>query len=102
MLQVRRTEGDFPHVRKNDVILACGCSTCCCFTLLGGAIGGVAGLTTGIVQFVRSDTKPRGIAAAALVGAGKFLVYVVVSGLAGLCIGAGLGFVADQLLGTFR
>jgi hypothetical protein len=99
-MRVRATQGDFPHVGRRSVRLACCCCTSCCFTFLLGGAGGIAGLITGLVKGVgvtppASETRSN----AASVGLGfvRIVLYMLAYGIAGILIGAAVGFGIDFL-----
>ena len=96
-VRARRTEGDFPHTRRRSV-LACGATTTtCCFTLLLGAIGGVTGLVMGLVKAARTHSELENPYAAFVVGAVRFLLLAAAYGVAGILIGAAIGFGIDYI-----
>ena len=94
-VRARRTEGDFPHTRRRSVRLACCTTTTCCFTLLLGAIGGVTGLVMGLVKATRIHSEIENPYAAFVVGAVRLLLLVAAYGVAGMLIGAAIGFGID-------
>lgn len=99
-LQVRPTRGDFGHAGRRGVRLACCTTTTCCFTLLLGAVGGVAGLATGIVVAAkpgRRSPKSEATLVNALLSIVLFLLYAFGYAVCGLLIGAAVGFGIDAL-----
>lgn len=98
---VRPTTGDFPHARRRGVKLACCTCTCCCFTLLLGGICGLTGLVIGLVKAVRTPLDVENAAAAFALGALRLVVFMVAYGIAGILIGAAVGFGIDMILGIW-
>lgn len=96
------TGGDFPHVRRSSVWLACCTTTTCCLTLLIGAGGGLIGLIIGIAKGVtlpreRSNSPTENLAIGFLQCVGLGIMF----GVMGLFIGAGIGFLLDNVPGMF-
>lgn len=107
LLVVRPTDGDFSHASRRGVRLACCTTTTCCLTLLSGAIGGVAGIGTGIAMVAKSRsqqrpaTKQQTTAGGAMLGVLRILLYALGYCIAGLLMGAAVGFGLDILF-VFR
>jgi hypothetical protein len=97
-LVVEHTTGDFPHARKRGVRLACCTCTTCCFTLLLGGIGGVAGLISGVMAARESSVDVENPYAQFALSILWFLAIVVGYLLIGLLIGGGIGFGIDTLV----
>lgn len=97
-LVVDPTEGDFPHARKRGVRLACCSCTTCCFTLLVGGIGGVAGLVKGIMSVNQYAIPIENEIAEVVINLVWYLLVVAAHALVGILIGAGIGYVIDMLV----
>jgi hypothetical protein len=99
--RVRPTAGDFPHTRRRSLRLACCTCTCCCFTFLLGGIGGVTGLVMGLVKACRTPTGIENPLAALAVRFVRLVIFMAAYGIAGLLIGAAVGFGIDTILGVW-
>jgi hypothetical protein len=97
-LVVEPTAGDFPHARRRGVRLACCTCTTCCFTLLLGGIGGIAGLVKGIASVNQYALRIENPVAEVVVNSLWYLGVVVAYVLVGVLIGAGIGFAIDMLV----
>jgi len=98
-LRFERTRGDFPHVRRRGVRLACCTTTTCCLTLLVGGAGVVAGLIAGTVAAINARPVVRDSQlSATLLGITKVLLIVGGYALGGLLAGAAIGFGLDNLI----
>jgi hypothetical protein len=97
-VRVVPTDGDFPHARRRAVKLAC-CTTTCCFTFLGGAVGILGGGILGFVRFIQGTGdlagEDRSFTTRIVAGTFRFLVLVLWYAFLGALIGAGIGFVID-------
>ena len=98
---VRRSD-DFPPAGSPANRLLCCTTTCCCLTFVGGGIGLLVGGSIGIIAGVRGGGKAAerdvgvfGIILGTLV---RFVAFAVLGGAAG----AGIGFLIDTAMGTFR
>jgi len=101
-VRVERTEGDFPHVRRPSVWLACCTTTSCCLTFLVGAGGGLVGVIMGFVKGAtasRRSTYSTGRNFA--VGFGQSVGWALLYGILGLFAGAAIGFGLDNLMMAF-
>jgi hypothetical protein len=110
-LELHPTEGDFPHVRRRSVKLACCTTTCCCIVLIGAAVGGLGGFITGIVKAVRINrldrehydaeeleaTRLRRLAR----GTFRILVFAGAFAVVGVLMGIAAGFLVDKILGVY-
>jgi hypothetical protein len=92
------TEGDFPHVRRRGVRLACCTCTTCSFTLLFGGIGALAGGIKGIFGFLDLASPPEWTAVSILGRILLFIAYLLWFGFLGLLAGAAIGFGIDYLI----
>jgi hypothetical protein len=97
-LIVDSTAGDFPHARRSGVRLACCTCTTCCFTLLLGGIGGVAGLIKGVASVNQYALQIENPVIEVVVNLVWYLLVVVAHLLTGALIGAGIGYVIDLLV----
>jgi hypothetical protein len=96
---IERTRGDFPHVRRREVQVACCTTTTCCLTLLVGGVGLVAGLIAGSVAAINARPVVRDDQlTATLLGIAKVLVIVAGYALGGLLVGAAIGFGLDSVM----
>ncbi len=82
---------DFPQA-AGQATVAC-CSTTCCFTILGGGVGLLAGGVLGIVAYCKNRQQAH-----VLVHVVAGFCWCVGYALLGLVIGAGLGLVTDLLI----
>lgn len=97
-LVVEPTAGDFPHARRRGVRLACCTCTTCCFTLLLGGIGGIAGLITGAASAKRYALQIENPTIQMVVNALWLLGVVIAYGLVGVLVGGGVGYAIDMLV----
>lgn len=97
-LIVEPTAGDFPHARKRSVRLACCTCTTCCFTLLLGGIGGVAGLISGFISAKESSVDVENPYAQFLLSGLWFVGIILGYAIVGILIGGGIGFGIDMLV----
>src|SRR5688572_3919964 len=98
---VRPTRGDFPHTRRRSVRIACCSCTCCCFTFLIAGVGGVAGIVVGIRKACTFSTSISNPLAAVGVGILRAIVLILAYGLAGILIGAAIGFGIDTIMSVW-
>jgi len=99
-LRVHESDGGFPHVRRRSVRLACCCCSTCCFTFLLGGVGGIAGIVTGVVKAVSAapaSTEPRSELTAYALGFVRVILFALGYGIAGILLGAAVGFAIDFL-----
>ena len=99
---VKRTEGDFPHVRRGGVLLACCTTTTCCITFVAGAAGGVIGLVVGIVHSIgigSAQPVSQNAAANFALASCRMVLMAISYAVVGLLAGAAIGFVFDMLIG---
>ncbi len=100
-VRVERTEGDFPHVRRPSVWLACCTTTTCCLTFVLGAGGGLIGLITGVVKGINLHRRTDSMIADIAVSFGRVVLLALALGVQGVLFGAAIGFVIDKMLGVF-
>lgn len=98
-VRVERTEGDFPHVRRPSVWLACCTTTSCCLVFLLGAGGGLIGLVTGIVKGSTLHRRTDSMIADIALSFCRIVLLALALGVQGLLVGAAIGFVLDKILG---
>lgn len=98
-VRVERTEGDFPHVRRPGVWLACCTTTSCCLVFLLGAGGGLIGLVTGIVKGTMLHRTTDSMISDIALSFCRVVLLALALGIQGVLIGAAIGFVLDKMLG---
>lgn len=96
-LQVRHAQVDFSHARRRNVRLACCTCTTCCFTVLLAGVGGLAGLVVGVSSAARARQPERSVSSRIMLGLLRYLFSAVAYALAGILIGAAIGFGIDFL-----
>ncbi|MBI4600961.1 MAG: hypothetical protein HY721_03285 [Planctomycetes bacterium] len=95
LLRFEPSSGDFPHARRRGAKLACCTCTTCCFTVLLGGIGAVAGVVHGVIAFVARPPSESESWLRIVGGILRLLLYVLGFGLAYLLLGAFIGFCID-------
>ena len=99
-VRVERTEGDFPHVRRPSVWLACCTTTSCCLVFLLGAGGGLIGLVTGIVKGSTLHRRTDSMISDIALSFCRIVLLALALGIQGVLIGAAIGFVLDKVFGN--
>lgn len=100
VVRVERTDGDFPHVRRPSVWLACCTTTSCCLVVLLCAGGGLIGLVIGIVRgSIACRRGTDNMAAGIAICFCQIVLFALAFGVQGVLIGAAIGFVLDKMFG---
>ena len=98
---VRRSD-DFPPAGSPGNRLLCCTTTCCCLTIVGGGIGLLVGGGFGIISGVRGGGKAAqrdvGVLGIIFGTLARFILFAIL----GAAAGAGIGFILDTTVGTFR